>query len=174
MGASCNSDTDELDLDENLESEDQNTLANESDEVLKSQLAETKKSLLEALAEVENTKKRSEKEKENISKYCIRAFASDVITVRDSLVSALEVAKENPRISKGLDMVLNEIDRVLATHGIFRIDCRGKKFNPDLHNAVAEVQCDGDEQSGTVSQVLQEGFTIGGRVLRPALVVVAK
>lgn len=136
-------------------------------EVLKDQL-------LRAMAEVQNTKKRAEKEKADISKFSISGFAKDVLRIRDNLQLALKSdVQDAGAIVEGIKLTMSELDNVLGSYGIKIIDSMGKPFDPNFHQAMVEIETE-ESEPGIVVQVMQEGFMIYDRLLRPALVGVSR
>ncbi len=148
---------------------------------LRAEAAELKDRLLRAHAEVENIRKRSEREKEETSKYAVTRFARDIVNVGDNFQRAIEAvpagaAEQDPALKSFLDgvtMTERELLNVLERHGIKRIHPKNEPFSPHLHQAVMEIART-DVPAGTVVQVFQAGFTIEDRVLRPAMVAVSK
>jgi molecular chaperone GrpE len=144
--------------------------------------AELKDKLLRALAEMENVRRRSEREVAEARIRGITSFASDILTVADNMARALEAPAAELRQSAdpgaksllaGVELIERELMRVLEKHGVRKFEPHGEKFDPNLHQAMYEVP-DPLLPAGTVAQVVQAGYMIGDRVLRPALVVVAK
>jgi molecular chaperone GrpE len=151
-------------------------------EALRKEAADLKDRLLRTAAEMENVRKRLEREKAEATLYAASNFARDILSVSDNLTRALELAhadaiKDAPEPIKnligGVEMTQRELLNVFERHGIKRLDPLGEKFDPHLHQAMFEVPA-GDQPSGIVVQVLQAGFVIGDRVLRPAMVGVSK
>jgi len=144
------------------------------------ELATLKDQALRALAEAENTRRRSERELQDMSKYAVTGFARDLVSVLENLQRALDsipedLMKDQPAVANlytGVEMTLKELISVFARQGIQRIDPMGKKFDHNLHQAVAQIESP-DAEPGTVVQVLQAGYTIQDRLLRPAMVGVA-
>ena len=137
-------------------------------------IEELKDQLLRAMAELQNTKKRAEKEKADISKFSISGFAKDVLRIRDNLQLALKSNTQDAgAIIDGIKLTMSEIDNILGSYGIKLIDSMGKPFDPNFHQAMIEVETE-DSAPGIVVQVMQEGFMIYDRLLRPALVGVSK
>ncbi len=144
------------------------------------ELASAKDQSLRALAEVENTRRRFEREQADTSKYAITNFARDLVQVLENLQRACDAVPADARASQpmlesiavGVEMTLKELLGAFEKHGIKRIDPSGAKFDHHLHQAVSQVVSAGAE-AGTVVQVLQAGYTIHDRLLRPAMVVVA-
>jgi molecular chaperone GrpE len=148
---------------------------------LRAEAADLKDKLLRAHAEVENIRKRAEREREETAKYAISKLARDVVGVGDNFQRAIEAvpagaAEQDPALKSFLDgvtMTERELLNVLERHGIKRIQPVNEAFNPHLHQAVMEIQRT-DVPAGTAVQVFQAGYTIGDRVLRPAMVAVSK
>jgi molecular chaperone GrpE len=148
---------------------------------LESQIADLTDRLLRAHAEMDNVRKRTEREKADTAKYAISKFARDIVDVSDNFQRAVAAvppgaADQDPALKSlvdGVTMSEREFLNVLERHGVKRIDPTGSIFNPHLHQAVME-QPNVEVPSGTVLQVIQPGYTIEDRVLRPAMVVVAK
>jgi molecular chaperone GrpE len=148
---------------------------------LKGQIADLTERLLRAHADLDNLRKRNEKDRADTAKYAITKFAQDVITVGDTFQRAIAaVPADSPERDGPLKVfvdgvVLAERDflNALERHGIRRIDPAGQPFNPHQHHAAAEEQV-ADVPSGTVTKVYQLGYMIEDRVLRPAMVVVAR
>jgi molecular chaperone GrpE len=155
----------------------------ESEEVarLKAEAAELKDRLLRAHAEMDNVRKRLEKEKADLARFAITKFARDVVGIGDNVQRAIDAvphkaAEQDPALKSFLDgitMIERELLSVLERHGVKRLDPKGEPFNPHFHQAVMEMPV-ADVPSGTITQVFQAGYTIEDRVLRPAMVVVAK
>ncbi len=132
-----------------------------------------KDQLLRTIAELQNVKKRNEIEKVNISNFSITAFAKDVLSIRDNLCLALANCKDQSDvIVDGVKMTLKHLDKILESYNIKIIASLNKPFDPNYHQAMSEAVS--DKEPGTIIQVLQDGFMIKDRLLRPALVVVAK
>ena len=145
-------------------------------ESLKQQAAESFDRALRAQAEMENLRKRTAREIENAHKYGLDRFVRDLLPVIDSMelgISASDNAGDIASLKEGMDLTLKMFIDVLNKSGIEVIDPQGEKFNPELHEAVS-VQAVDDGESGTVIAVMQKGYTLNGRLVRPAMVVVAK
>lgn len=148
---------------------------------IRSDLDAEKDQGLRLRAEVENIRKRAEREKADIAKYAISKFAGDVVNVADNFERALksvpeEASADNPTLKalqEGVAMTEREFLKVLEKHGVRRIDPTGGPFNPHQHQAVMEQE-NADVPTGTVVQVFQSGYIIEDRVLRPAMVVVSR
>ncbi len=144
------------------------------------QIAQLKDQLLRALAEVENTRRRAQRELEDARKYAVANFARDVLTVADNLKRALDAVPENAEasedlkaLSEGVGLTERELLSMMERHGIKKVDPMGQKFDPNLHQAMFEADTPGADP-GTVIEVAQAGYVIGERLLRPAMVGVAK
>lgn len=143
--------------------------------------ATLKDQLLRALAEVENARRRARKDVADARAYAISRFAQDLLGVADNLGRALESIPAERRaeddavkaIADGIEMTARELESVLGRHGITRIDPLGEAFDYNLHQALFET-ADTDKPDGTVVQVAQVGYRIGDRLLRAAMVGVAK
>jgi molecular chaperone GrpE len=146
------------------------------------ELADTKDRLLRTLAEMENLRKRTEREVADSRVYGITAFARDILSVADNMHRALEALdkelRENANDSvkgllDGVELTERALLSALEKHGVKRIEPMGQKFDPNRHQAMYEVE-DASVPAGQVLQVVQAGYLIGERVLRPALVAIAK
>lgn len=149
---------------------------------LRQKNAELNDRMLRLAAEMENLRKRSERELGDTRTYAIAGFARDMLTATDSLSRALMMLPAEARESAdgalkslidGIELTEREMQRLLAKHGVKPIEAEGEKFDPHKHQAMFEVP-DPTRPEGTVVQVVQAGFSIGDRVLRPAMVGVAK
>lgn len=144
------------------------------------QIAELKDKLLRALAENENVRRRAERQQSEAGQYAITSFARDVLSIADNLHRALDAIPQGIRDNadgetfvSGIEMTERELLASLERHGIRKIVPEGEKFDHNLHQAVFEVE-DTDAPAGTVVQVVQPGYVIKDRLLRPAMVGVAK
>jgi len=143
--------------------------------------AELKDRVLRTLAEMENLRRRTEREVADSRVYAIQSFARDLVGVADNIQRALDavrdsgVAPEGPAkpLVDGVELTERELLKVLEKNGVRKFDPKGEKFDPNMHQAIFEVP-DARVPSGSVVQVIQPGFAIGDRVLRPALVGVSK
>lgn len=155
------------------------TAAEERITELEAENAGLKDRLIRALADVENIRKRSEREVRDAGQYAIAKFAGDVLSVADNLRRALEATPDDgdpaalKTLADGVGMTERELLNALEKNGVRKIEPKGEKFDPNLHQAMFEVP-NPDVPSGMVAEVVQAGFTIGERVLRPALVGVSK
>jgi molecular chaperone GrpE len=140
-----------------------------------------KDQLLRALAEMENMRKRNAKEVQDARKFGLSAFAQDLIQVVENIYRARsaittpdqEITGEFKAFVDGMQMTIKELEKTLSRHGITRIYPIGSQFDPNLHQAVAHVPSP-DKEDGTVIDVVTAGYTIHDRLLRPAIVAVAK
>src|SRR5215470_679478 len=144
--------------------------------------AEYKDKLLRLLAEMENLRKRTDREIADARAYGISNFARDILAVADNMDRALGALDEDLRekanagtkaLLDGVELTERELLKVLEKHGVKKFEPLGEKFDPNLHQAMYEVP-DPSRPAGTVAQVVQPGYMIGERILRPALVGVAK
>ncbi|MFZ4531332.1 MAG: nucleotide exchange factor GrpE [Alsobacter sp.] len=141
-----------------------------------------KDKVLRTLAEMENLRRRTEREVADARTYATTNFARDVLTVADNMRRALETVPAEARaaaegtllaILEGIELTERDLLKTLERHGIRKIEPKGERFDPNLHQAMFEVP-DPSVPNGTVREVVQAGYVIGDRVLRPALVGVAK
>jgi molecular chaperone GrpE len=148
---------------------------------VEAELAETKDRLLRALAETENVRRRAQREREDASRYAASGFAKDVLNVADNLRRALDSAPEGEAqdeltrtLLAGVAATERELLAVLERHGVTKIEPRpGDRFDHNFHEAVFEVDNTG-QPGGAIVQVLQPGYLIHDRLLRPAMVGVAR
>lgn len=148
---------------------------------LEGQIADLTDRLLRAHADMDNMRKRTEKEKVDTAKYAINKFATDMIGVADNFQRALaavptEAAGQDGALKsllEGVVMIERAFDQALERHNVKKINPAGEQFNPHLHQAVMEAQ-NPEVAAGTILQVYEVGYCIEDRLLRPASVVVAK
>jgi molecular chaperone GrpE len=148
---------------------------------LQAEATDFKDKWLRAHAEIENIRKRVEREKEETAKYAVTRLARDIVTVGDNFQRAIsavpaDAAENDPALKsflEGVTLTERELLNALERHGIRRQEAMHEPFNPHLHQAVMEIPRS-DVPEGTVVQVFQPGFMIEDRVLRPAMVAVAK
>jgi molecular chaperone GrpE len=147
---------------------------------LEAELADQKDRLLRALAETENVRRRAQREREDASRYAVSGFAKDLLSAADNLRRALEslpepeVKDERTRsLLEGVAATERELLGVFERHGIKRIDPKGERFDHNFHQAIFETDRSG-APSGTIVEVLQPGYVLHDRLLRPAMVGVAK
>src|SRR5277367_624807 len=151
-------------------------------EALTKEVAEARDKMLRTLAEMENLRKRTSKEVADARTYAITGFARDVLDIADNLQRALDAvpaeakAAADPGLKaliEGVELTERSLLNTLEKNGVKKFDPSGEKFEPNLQQAMYEVP-DASVPAGTVVQVVQAGYTIGERVLRPALVAVSK
>ena len=144
--------------------------------------AEMKDRLLRTLAEMENLRKRTEREVGESRLYGVTSFARDILNVADNMRRALEAVAPELRASAqagvkalidGVELTERELLKALEKNGVRQFSPQGEKFDPNMHQAMFEVP-DASVPAGSVVQVMQPGYKIGERVIRPALVAVAK
>ncbi|HZH08963.1 MAG TPA: nucleotide exchange factor GrpE [Microvirga sp.] len=150
--------------------------------VLEAEKADLKDKLLRLMADMENLRRRTEREVADARTYAVANFARDMLNVADNVRRAIESVPEEAKASaegafkgliEGIDLTERDLLKTLERHGVKKLDPQGQKFDPNVHQAMFEVP-NPDVPSGTVVQVVQSGYVIGERVLRPALVGVAK
>jgi len=148
---------------------------------LRNELKKAKENNLRYLAEIDNLTKRFDKEREDTFKYAVTEFANEIILVADNFVRVIESIylinkddkdKVKPLI-EGVDLIFKDFLKTLEKFEIKQIDCLGKKFDPNFHQAMLEVE-NNTKEPGTVVQEIQKGYMMKDRLLRPSLVGVAK
>ncbi|CAN5539901.1 hypothetical protein BH09PSE4_BH09PSE4_22050 [soil metagenome] len=146
---------------------------------LEAELAEAKAATLYAQAEIQNVRRRAEKEAIDARTYAATSFARDILSVADNLSRALDSIPAELReddkfkgLVVGLDATGRELDSIFARHGISKIVTAGEKLDPNRHQAMLEMPS--DKEPGTIVQEMQPGYMLKDRLLRPALVGVAK
>ena len=148
------------------------------------EINDLKNQLLRTLADNENNRRRYEKEKEDLSAYIISNFAKEMLSVLDNLQRAIEVSSkintEDDKIDKntlnfieGVKLTEKQLTSINEKFKITKVDSLNSKFDPNMHQAMFEIEND-EEEEGTILQVIQDGFKIEDRLLRPALVGVSK
>src|SRR3954471_13649158 len=151
-------------------------------ELLQQEAADARDKMLRTLAEMENLRKRTAREVSDARTYGITGFARDVLDIADNLQRALDAVSAEARAAadpglkaliEGVELTERSLHNALEKHGVKKFDPAGEKFDPNVHQAMYEVP-DPSVPSGTIAQVIQSGYMIGERVLRPALVGVAK
>jgi molecular chaperone GrpE len=146
-------------------------------DALQTELAKARDDLLRALAEVENTRRRAERQAAEARAYAIDRFAADLLPVADTLTRALAAAPRDDldegfrNLLTGVELTERALLDAFARHGLKRLGARGDVFDPNIHQAVA--QAPGDQPAGTVQEVLQHGYVLGDRTLRAAMVLVS-
>jgi molecular chaperone GrpE len=151
-------------------------------EALTKEVAEAKDRMLRTLAEMENLRKRTAREVSDARTYGISGFARDVLDIADNLQRALDAVPAEARAAadpglksliEGVELTERSLHNALEKNGVKKFDPAGEKFDPNIHQAMYEVP-DPSVPAGTIAHVVQAGYMIGERVLRPALVGVAK
>ncbi|MCQ8183976.1 nucleotide exchange factor GrpE [Parvularcula maris] len=148
---------------------------------LEAQVEAEKERTLRIAADLENTRRRAEREKSEAARYGITNFARDLLSVADNFSRALELAPEDPAqmdadgfkgLINGMRMTEKELMTIFERHGIQRVSPAGEKFDPNIHQAIAQVPGNGEPKDHVVD-VAAPGFTIGDRVIRAAMVTVS-
>jgi len=145
------------------------------------EVADLKDKLLRAVAETENVRRRADREMSDLRKFAVSDFARDMLSVADNLQRAIDAAAQDDgehsaevkQLLEGVTLTEKELLHQFEKHGIVRLEPMGEKLDPNLHQAVVQLDVP-DAEAGTVVQVMQCGYTIQGRLLRPAMVGVAK
>jgi molecular chaperone GrpE len=149
---------------------------------LEEEIALLKDQRIRALAEADNVRKRAQRDQEEMSKYAVTAFARDMVSVLENLNRATESLAAHKEqnseellktFAEGIDLTQRELLGIFEKFQIKRLDPQGQKFDHNFHQAVAQVP-QPDTEPGTIIQVVQAGYVIHDRLLRPAMVVVAK
>jgi molecular chaperone GrpE len=150
--------------------------------VLEAEKADLKDKLLRLMADMENLRRRTEREMADARTYAVANFARDMLNVADNVRRAIESVPEEAKASAegafkglldGIDLTERDLLKTLERHGVKKLDPQGQKFDPNVHQAMFEIP-NAEVPNGTVLQVVQSGYVIGERVLRPALVGVSK
>jgi molecular chaperone GrpE len=146
---------------------------------LEQQLEEAKKNALYAAAETQNVRRRLEAELKQATSYAAAGFARDMLAIKDHLDRALAAVSDELRADKtaaqflaGIESTSRELDAVFARHGVTRIQAKGETLDPHKHQAMVELPS--DQEPGTIIEEMQPGYMMKDRLLRPALVGVAK
>lgn len=148
---------------------------------LEDELSRTKDQMVRALAEAENTRRRAQKDREDASKFAVTSFSRDILSVADNLRRALdampqEILENTPQVKNltdGIEATERELLRAFEKNGIKKISPIDQPFDPNFHEVMFEAPIP-DKPTGTVIQVLEDGYTINGRILRPARVGISK
>lgn len=144
----------------------------EEKEDLEKKYDELKNEYLRTHADFENVKKRLEREKFTSLEYANEQFARDLLPILDALESAKLAAKDTPGILEGINLVLENFSKMLAKHDVLEIQSTGE-FDPNVHECIMQVESQ-DLESGAIANVLQKGYMLKERVLRPSMVSVVK
>lgn len=146
---------------------------------LEKENADLKDKLLRTLAELENTRRISVEEKEKTLKFATTSIVKDLIPIMDIFYKAIDDAKDREKdeyfksFYNGIEMTFNEFKKLFNKNKIERLFPVGEKFDPNLHEAIAHIEKEGVE-SGVIIEVMQPGYTLNGRVVKPAMVAVSK
>ena len=144
---------------------------------LEAELSKARDEMLRALAEVENTRRRAERQAADARAYAIDRFASDLLPVADTLARALAAAPRDDldegfrKLLTGVELTERALLEAFARHGLRRVGAKGEAFDPNIHQAVA--QAPSDQPAGAVLEVMQPGYVLGERTLRAAMVLVS-
>src|SRR5215203_1755228 len=150
--------------------------------VLEAEKADLKDKMLRLIADMENLRRRTEREIADARTYAVANFARDMLNVADNVRRAIESVPEEARstaegafraLIEGIDLTERDLLKNLERHGVKKLDPQGQKFDPNVHQAMFEIP-NAEVPNGTVLQVVQSGYVIGERVLRPALVGVSR
>lgn len=177
----------EEDLEEEYEAEEEERESAPRDPAevltaLNEENTELKNKVMSVLADMENLRRRTEREVKDARQYAVANFARDVLSVSDNLTRALLAIPEDARaeadevlktLLEGVEMTDRDLQNQLSKNGVARLDPHGEKFDPNFHQAMFEVP-NTEVPNGTVLEVVQAGYKIGDRVLRPAMVGVSK
>ncbi|MCJ8190251.1 nucleotide exchange factor GrpE [Sphingomicrobium aestuariivivum] len=148
-------------------------------EALQAELEEMKQKALYAAAEVQNVRRRLEQEKQDATKFAVSNFARDILNVKDHLERALGHVPDEARDGRaakfieGIEATLREMEAIFTRQGIERVAAKGLELDPNVHQAMIEIPSD-DAEPGTIVEEMQPGYTLKGRLLRPAMVGVAR
>jgi len=151
-------------------------------DALRVELADMRDRMLRALADAENTRRRAEREKQDATQYAVTKFARDMLQIADNFARALAACPPEVReaadpavkaVLDGVEATERQLLAALERHGVKPIDTADGKFDPNFHQAIAEVP-GGGKPGGSIVDVVQQGYTIGERLLRPAMVTVAR
>jgi len=174
-------DVPEEDIEEQLDATDDENIEDEVTplSVAEDQINDLRDKLLRAVAETENVRRRSDKEKVDAANYAVTNFARDMLAIGDNLSRALESMPDEAEIPEniktlidGVDMTQRELSNIFERHGIKKVDPMGEAFDHNLHQAMFETPT--EDPNGTIIQVMQVGYKIKERLLRPAMVGVSK
>ena len=180
---SANSQQSEAEMEEKLQPEaevDQSELSEESEhnqvEELQQKLTTLGEQLLREQAEMQNVRRRAQRDVESAHKYALEKFASELLSVVDNLeraIDAIDADDESQKaVAEGLELTLKTFIDVLAKYNVEPVEPEGQPFDADLHQAVSTVP-NNEVEPNTVINVFQKGYTLNGRLIRPAMVVVS-
>jgi len=166
----------ELNVEKNLENNSEDNLENN----LEKKIEELNDKLLRSLAENQNLRKIHEKEREDLIKYSSSSFAREILNLADNLERAFGLFKDNPKFKSdefkdtmlGIELIEKELINSFDKNGIKSFESIGKKFDPNFHQALNEVES--EQEDGIVINEIQKGYMLNDRLLRPALVSISK
>ncbi|HRD24639.1 MAG: nucleotide exchange factor GrpE [Candidatus Fonsibacter ubiquis] len=166
----------ELNVEKNLENNSEDNLENN----LEKKIEELNDKLLRSLAENQNLRKIHEKEREDLIKYSSSSFAREILNLADNLERAFGLFKDNPKFKSdefkdtmlGIELIEKELINSFDKNGIKSFESVGKKFDPNFHQALNEVES--EQEDGMVINEIQKGYMLNDRLLRPALVSISK
>ena len=166
----------ELNVEKNLENNSEDNLENN----LEKKIEELNDKLLRSLAENQNLRKIHEKEREDLIKYSSSSFAREILNLADNLERAFGLFKDNPKFKSdefkdtmlGIELIEKELVNSFDKNGIKSFESVGKKFDPNFHQALNEVES--EQEDGMVINEIQKGYMLNDRLLRPALVSISK
>ena len=141
-------------------------------DAVKAELEEMKENYLRQVAEFDNFRKRTAKEKEDTYTFALAKCITEFLPIMDNFERALACETTDESYKKGVEMIYNQLGEMMKKLGVSEIEADGKPFDPNLHNAVSQKE-DPDFGENTVCQVFQKGYMIGDKVIRHAMVVVA-
>ena len=178
-----NNSTSEMNINKNKkvhENLDEDAEVDDNEVSIEEKLAEAQEQVLRTLADSENLRRRLEREKEDLGNYIIADFAKEILSVVDNLQRALKsIENENrdeaalSKFVEGIELTVKQLSSSLEKYKINKINSLNELFDPNLHQAMYEVEGK-DSEAGKVSEVIQDGYTIGERLLRPSMVGVFK
>jgi len=164
----------------NIENNLENNIENNLENNLEKKIEELNDKLLRSLAENQNLRKIHEKEREDLIKYSSSSFAREILNLADNLERAFGLFKDNPKFKSdefkdtmlGIELIEKELVNSFDKNGIKSFESVGKKFDPNFHQALNEVES--EQEDGTVINEIQKGYMLNDRLLRPALVSISK
>ena len=166
--------------DESVHSESENIEDSEKElseiEILQKKHDENYDALLRATAEIENIKKRSQKEVENAYKYSTESILQEIIPIYDSLSLSCNLSDEKTtkeQLDQGNKLLLSMFQKIFEKNNIEEINPQGESFNPEFHQAISTIE-NNNEENDKITEVVQKGYLLNNRVIKPALVIVIK
>ena len=168
------------DPDESVNTESENIEDSEKElseiEILQKKHDENYDALLRATAEIENIKKRSQKEVENAYKYSTESILQEIIPIYDSLSLSCNLSDEKTtkeQLDQGNKLLLSMFQKIFEKNNIEEINPQGESFNPEFHQAISTIE-NNNEENDKITEVVQKGYLLNNRVIKPALVIVIK